>query len=210
MHHICAGLIFGLPANHWCYIQDVNPGYTAFCYAEISKRAAPLLSAWHTEAQGCKTSCLCRMPMFLYNYSTRQPAWHLGVHNKGGVDAESCRQALQAALELPMSPVPSHSLRPCSSCDGIYAKYMGLWLCAQRYVLHRTMCCQVYQKPWSAPQDGIVSLQPGQGTLTPSAHTTPAKLASGPTAPAPRWTSRKINLGHPANLCSACILRAFW
>ena len=106
-----------------------------------------------------------------------------------------------------MSLMPSHSLRACSNCDGIYARYMGLRLCAQRYGLHCMICHKVYKKPWSAPQDGIVSLQPGQGTLTPSAHTTPAKLASGPTVPAPRWRSRKITLGQPANFCGACTLR---
>ncbi len=72
MRHICAGLIFGLPANHWCYIQDVNPGYMAVCYAQINKIAAPSILAWDAMAQSCEMVCLCRMPMFLYNYSTRQ------------------------------------------------------------------------------------------------------------------------------------------
>ena len=137
MHHICAGLIFGLPANHWCYIQDVNPGYTAFCYAEISKRAAPLLSAWHTEAQGCKTSCLCRMPMFLYNYSTRQLHGIWESTTKGEWMLNPAGKPCRQHLSYQCLPCP---LTHCAPAQVVMASMQNTWACG---FVPRGTCCIV-------------------------------------------------------------------
>ena len=120
------GLIFGLPRGHWCYVQYIKVGYGLFC-----RHAVPSTCAMGTHNAH---SCHCRrMPIFLFNYSTRD------LHGIYRAVTDGTWKLNPAGGHAFCECVHRHS-RLCACCNESTAEVIRCH--AKQHVVLEFQCCE--------------------------------------------------------------------